>query len=156
MTRVMTDDGTAPRATVPCPFCGTLNRVRVDRVEHRPTCGACQKPLLLDRPVKVTDDSFDAVVLGTDVPVLVDFYADWCGPCRMLAPTLDEIAWERRGAALVVKLDTDANPKTAQRFAIRSIPALKVFRAGQVVQEVVGVVPKATLLQALNAATASP
>jgi len=78
--------------TLRCSFCDTKNRVDMSRAAHRPACGGCSKPMLLDRPVTVTQDDFDATVLGASVPVLVDFYADWCGPCKMVAPLMDEIA----------------------------------------------------------------
>src|SRR5437660_5468131 len=98
------------KATVPCPFCATLNRVDLTRIAAGPKCGSCKRPLLLDRPVQVTGDSFDAVLNGTDAPILVDFYADWCGPCKMVAPVVDELAQSHAGRALVLKVDTDRTP----------------------------------------------
>jgi thioredoxin 2 len=133
------------KATVACPFCGQLNRVRMDRVQDRPKCGECGRPLLLDRPLPVTDAAFDRVVNGTDVPVLVDFYADWCQPCKIMAPLLDDIARERAGALLVLKLNTDMHPVTSQRFAIRGIPTLILFRNGREANRAVGAIPKAQL-----------
>jgi thioredoxin 2 len=134
---------TGRRATVPCIFCLTLNRVDVRRVADRPKCGQCGKPMLLDRPIRVSDQDLERVVSGTEVPVLVDFYADWCGPCKMMAPVLDDVAREYQGRALVVKLDTDRNPTMAVRFAIRGIPTLIVFRDGREVSREVGAVPRA-------------
>lgn len=131
--------------TVPCPFCATLNRVDLERVSDRPQCGSCGRPILLDRPVAISDDSFEAVVTGAAVPVIMDAYADWCGPCKIMAPVLDDFAHGRAGQVLVVKLDTDRNPVTAQRFGIRSIPTLIVFQGGREVAREVGVVPRARL-----------
>jgi len=90
-----------------CAFCGKRNRLDMTRAADRPRCGECEKPFLLDRPVKVASEDLQTVVAGADVPVLVDFYADWCGPCKVMAPVLDELAAERIGSVLVAKLDTD-------------------------------------------------
>lgn len=129
------------RATVKCPFCETLNRVDLARLQDVPKCGSCKRPIRLDRPLEVDTASFDRVIGGTSVPVLVDFHADWCGPCRMMAPVLDELAHERAGTALVLKLDTDANPALSQRFRIRGIPTVIAFRGGTETGREVGVVP---------------
>ncbi|TGG80063.1 MAG: thioredoxin [Aphanocapsa feldmannii 277cV] len=93
----------------------------------------------------VTDDSFEVEVLKSDIPVLIDFWAPWCGPCRMVAPIVDEIASEFAGRIKVVKLNTDENPNVASQYGIRSIPTLMLFKAGQRVDTVVGAVPKNTL-----------
>ncbi|HUF89957.1 MAG TPA: thioredoxin TrxC [Gemmatimonadota bacterium] len=142
------DETTLPRITVACPFCGRLNRIRADRVMDRPRCGECGRPLLVDRPVKVTDADFDRVIGETDIPVLVDFYADWCGPCKVMAPVLDDFASDRAGSVLVGKLDTDREPETASRFGIRGIPTLIVFRDGAEVARRTGAIG-ATELAAL-------
>jgi len=144
----MTDRQTA---TVACPFCETLNRVDLTRLEQHPQCGKCSKPILLDRPIAVSDANFTQVTTDTTVPVVVDFYADWCGPCKIMAPLLDEVARRRAGQMLVVKLDTDRNPVTGQRFGIRGIPTLIAFRGGKEVGRRVGAVPPAELEDFLSA-----
>lgn len=131
--------------TVRCQFCQTWNRVDAARVADRPKCGHCARPLLLDRPYPVDDESFERTVMESEVPVLVDFYADWCGPCKMMAPLIDQLAARHQGTALVVKLDTDRAPRTAQRFGIRGIPTTIVFRDGREAAREVGAVPVAKL-----------
>lgn len=130
------------KATVACPFCGTLSRVNMNRITDGPKCRDCGRPLLLDRPVQVSDENFDRVIGGTDVPVVVDFYADWCGPCKIMAPLLDEVARTRKGEVVVAKLDTDRNQVTSAKFGIRGIPTLIAFRGGKEVAREVGAVPQ--------------
>jgi thioredoxin 2 len=147
----------APRATVPCQFCGTLNRIDLSRVADRPRCGnaECAKPILLDRPIQLHDADFAKAVAGSEVPLLVDFYADWCGPCKMMAPVLDELAKELAGKVVVAKLDTDRQQATAMAYNIRSIPTLMVFADGKVAATQMGFVPKAQVLQLLRQAGAA-
>lgn len=130
-----------PKATVACPFCETLNKVDLTRVDQHPKCGECGKPILFDRPIAVSDENFAQVTTDTTVPVVVDFYADWCGPCKVMAPLLDDVARRRMGELLVLKLDTDRNPVTGPRFGIRGIPTLIVFRNGKEVARRVGAIP---------------
>ena len=132
-------------ATVPCPFCATLNRVDLSRLADQPKCGECARPILLDRPLAVGDATFDRVIGDTQVPVVVDCYADWCGPCKIIAPLLDDLAHARQGELLVVKLDTDRNQATARRFDIRGIPTLLVFAGGREVGRQTGAVPRAQI-----------
>jgi len=140
------------KATVACPFCATLNRVDLSRIAQHPKCGKCGKPILLDRPIAVSDATFERVTADTTVPVLVDFYADWCGPCKMMAPLLDAVARKRAGEVLIAKLDTDKNPATGMRFGIRGIPTMILFRGGQEIARRVGAVPPKDLDAFVNSA----
>ena len=105
---------------------------------------------MADNAVAVTDNTFQSEVLSSSTPVLVDFWATWCGPCRMVAPIVEEIASENNGKLKVAKVDVDANPETAQQFGVMSIPTLIVFKGGQPVERLVGYMPKAKLMQALS------
>lgn len=98
----------------------------------------------------VTDTTFEQEVLKSDIPVLVDFWAPWCGPCKAVAPVVEDLSKEYEGRLKVVKLNTDENPKTAQAYTIRGIPSLYLFKGGNVVEQVVGAVPKSTLATAIN------
>jgi thioredoxin 2 len=128
--------------TLRCAFCDTKNRVDFSRAADRPTCGECKKPMLLDRPVKVRQEDFDDTVLKASVPVLVDFYADWCGPCKIVAPLVDELASEHLGKILVAKVDTDKAPEVAAKYEIRSIPTLIIFRDGAEIERSMGFEPE--------------
>jgi thioredoxin 1 len=101
--------------------------------------------------LEITDSNFQETVLQSSQPVLVDFWAEWCGPCRMVGPVVEEISREMEGKAVVGKLDVDSNPEVATRYGIRSIPTLLVFKNGEVVEKQVGVVPKQNLVAMLNA-----
>jgi thioredoxin 2 len=124
--------------TVRCPFCLTLNRIDLARAADRPRCGKCERPMLLDRPVKVAQDDFTRTVLEAEAPVLVDFYADWCGPCKVVAPVVDELAHAYLGRLLVAKVDSDQAPQLSMQMGIRGIPTLILFRGGAEVGRVVG------------------
>lgn len=135
--------------TLRCQFCDTWNRVAAARAADRPKCGKCSKPMLLDRPYSLNDETFARTIADTDVPVLVDFYADWCGPCKMMAPYVDELAREKQGVALIAKLDTDRAQHTASGFNIRGIPTTIVFKNGKEAARQSGAVPKKVLEELL-------
>lgn len=99
------------------------------------------------KPITITDETFENEVLKSDKPVLIDFWAVWCGPCKMIAPIVDEIANEYNDKLKVCKLDVDANPKSAMQYGIRSIPTLLIFKNGQVVEQIVGAIPKNKLVE---------
>jgi thioredoxin 1 len=103
------------------------------------------------KPLHFTDGNFDADVLKSEVPVLVDFWATWCGPCRMIAPIVEELAVEYDGKAKIGKLDVDDNQQTAIKYGVRSIPTILIFKGGELKDTIVGAVPKNTLIQKLNA-----
>ncbi|MCB0833878.1 MAG: thioredoxin [Bacteroidetes bacterium] len=106
----------------------------------------------MSHPIVLTDDSFDAEVLKSDKPVMVDFWATWCAPCRMIAPVVEEMAKEYDGKAKICKIDVDANPAVASKFGIMSIPSILFFKNGELVDKIVGAVPKSQLISKLQSA----
>lgn len=142
----MTQTAPASRpVTVRCPFCSKLNRVDLNRLSNRPKCAQCGRPILLDRPLTATEQDLDETIRTASVPVLVDFHADWCGPCKVSAPRVDNFAAAHAGNVLVLKLDTDKNPGITQRFGIRGIPAFVAFRNGRELRRHVGLADEKVL-----------
>lgn len=138
---------------ISCPSCGAKNRVPVDKLREglTPICGQCKCGLSESvQPVIVTDANFTQEVEKAKLPVLLDMWAPWCGPCRMLAPVVEQLASELAGKVKVAKLNTDENPMTASRFNVRSIPTLLVLKDGKEIDRIVGASPKQEILRRLK------
>lgn len=140
-----------------CPNCGTKNRVDESAArDAQPVCGKCGAKLNLTdggKPQVVTDSSFarDVIEASSQQTVLVDAWAEWCGPCRMIAPVLDQLAAEANGRYKIAKLNVDENPGISQQFGIRSIPTMLIFKNGKLVDQIVGAVPKQAIAARLAA-----
>ena len=116
---------------VVCPRCDAVNRVPSKRLGERPTCGKCKHALFDGHPVALTDKSFDRHLERSELPLVVDFWAPWCGPCKMMAPAYEQAAAQIEPRARLSKVDTEQNPILARRYGIRSIPTLALFKAGR-------------------------
>ncbi len=131
---------------IACAHCGATNRLPADRLGDDPTCGRCHQPLLTGAPIELDDRSFDAFVQKSSLPVLVDFWAPWCGPCRQMAPQFDAAARQLKGRALLVQVNSDDSPETSAKFGIRSIPTLVRLQGGAELRRQSGALPAAQIV----------
>ena len=136
---------------LPCPQCQATNRLPAARIEDAPTCGRCGQPLLDGHPLALDDSNFDAVVAASQLPVLVDFWAAWCGPCQAMAPGFTQAGKQLAGRALLVKVNSDDSPQLAARFGIRSIPTLVRLEGGRETTRQAGAIPAGAIVALASA-----
>jgi thioredoxin 2 len=140
-------EATLDALTIACPADGALNRVPFARLEQNPKCGKCGAALFQGKPVVLTAASFDRHAAKGDLPLLIDFWAAWCGPCRMMAPAFDEAAGRLEPRMRLGKLDTEAEPAIAARYGIQGIPTMILVRKGREVARISGAMPASSIVQ---------
>ncbi|GAB6035065.1 thioredoxin TrxC [Galenea microaerophila] len=133
-----------------CPHCGALNRVPDEKLNSQPTCGKCKRPLFTGQPVEMNGQQFLRALQKTDQPLVVDFWAPWCGPCKMFAPTFAQAAAQIEPRARFVKINTENEQQVAAQFGIRSIPTLAIFKNGQEVDRISGALSLPQFTQWVN------
>ncbi|MEE9310181.1 MAG: thioredoxin TrxC [Cocleimonas sp.] len=133
-----------------CPHCQGVNRVPAQRLGDNPQCGKCKKSLVTGKPAELSDASFNKLIAKSELPVVVDFWADWCGPCKMMAPAYADAANDLKTTAVLAKLNTETAQQASARFQIRSIPTMIVFKNGKEVARQSGAMDKAQIIQWVN------
>ena len=135
---------------VTCPYCGAVDRIPAEQFDETLQCGSCGRAIFASKPTDLTAAAFTDTISTSEIPVLVDFWAEWCGPCRAVAPILEEISTEYDGKIKIVKLNTDEEGSVAMKYGISSIPTMNLFVGGEVVKSIVGARPKPAIVRELS------
>ena len=133
-----------------CPHCVAVNRIPATRLGDKPKCGKCKNALFAGHPVELTDQTFSKFINNSDIPVVVDFWAEWCGPCKMMAPAFAEASAQLEPNILLAKLNTEVAQQTAAQFGIRSIPSIIMFKNGKEVSRQAGALSAQQIIQWAN------